>query len=108
MEKYLEEGPPIIRGFHKLLTQSIHHNTPTTDNPGITWLELLLLSLAASGKHAEILGLNGANKRKSIKLTLQKFIQHARDYIGFTFDMSTAKLFNTCNIGHSRLEAFGH
>eukprot|EP00973_Karenia_brevis_P055279 7685544-Karenia_brevis.AAC.1 len=108
MNKYLDTTSPTIRGMHKIMVHTTQHRLPTTDNPGITWLELLLLSLAASGQHLSILGVNIANKRKSIKLTLQQFIGQARNYIGFAFTTSTAVVFSTCDVGTCRLKQFGH
>eukprot|EP00973_Karenia_brevis_P066248 9207529-Karenia_brevis.AAC.1 len=90
MDKHLDSAPPVIQGFHKLMIHTTYHKTPVADYPGVTWLELLLLSLAASGKHDETLGTNVARKRKSIKLTLQQFICQVREHISFAYDTSTA------------------
>ena len=71
MQQYLADKTPLLLGFYRVLTQ--HRFQQTSHEGGITWLELMLLSLAHSSDIAETIATRTAKARPTVQRLLASF-----------------------------------
>eukprot|EP00973_Karenia_brevis_P023572 3247544-Karenia_brevis.AAC.1 len=89
---YLQTSSHLIRGLFKLLSHSKLSKSGSVS--GVTWLELMFLSLACSDVPLAGIRVHTAAPRKTIALQLREFVSDAMHFIKFLFPPHSAELFH--------------
>eukprot|EP00973_Karenia_brevis_P091535 12407965-Karenia_brevis.AAC.1 len=79
----------------------------TDQNGGLTWLEIFILSVVASGHHMSITHSSSAIAHKPLHLHLKEFVSWAHSFVKFAILPHFADLFLAPTSTHNRLLHYG-
>ena len=106
IDTHLSKAGPLMTGFAQLLS---HHSCAASPcHSGFTWLELLLLSIAASPNPTTIYVSNSAAPTKKLAHLLRDFTNKARTYLKFAYTPDVVNLFHVTHLPPNRLAHYGY
>ena len=103
---HLRTSAPAVSGFAQLLSN--HYFAASTASAGLTWLELFILSVAASHNPAGIYMSQTAAPAKKLSYLLREFVTQAKRYLEFAYVRETVELFHTAHHPPNRLVRYGY
>ena len=106
LSRHLDTSADAVSGLAQLL--SYHSVATVNSHSGLTWLELLVLSIASSSTPAAIVQTHTANPAKRIASLLRKFISKAKAFVKFAYAAGAQNLFRCSHQPPNRLEAYGY
>ena len=93
-------------GFAQLLS---HHRFATSPScSGFTWLEFLLLSIAASPNPAEVFTSSSAEPARKLMHLVREFTTKAKHYLKFAYTPEFGNLFHVTHMMPNRLAHYGY
>ena len=106
VDTHLAETGPLMIGFAQLLSHHTFAVSPSCS--GFTWLELLLLSIAASPNPASVFTSNTAAPSKKLAHLIRDFTNKARTYLKFAYTPDIVNHFHVTHLPPNRLAHYGY
>ena len=106
VDEHLTKAGPLMIGFAQLLS---HHRFATSPScSGFTWMEFLLLSIAASPNPAAVFTSGSAEPARKLMHLVREFTNKAKQYLKFAYTPEFGNHFHVTHMMPNRLAHYGY